>query len=231
MEYQNYIAYYRVSTLKQGRSGLGLEAQRAAVISFTKNPAGIIREFTENESGKNDDRPLLEQAILEAKKLNATLIIAKLDRLSREVAFLFQLKKRVEKNNISWLCLDIPEMNTLNIGIWGTMAQHEREQISKRTKLALQALKARGIKLGNLNNLTTIGRELGVAAIKHKAAANENNRRAAELTRLYREQGLTWMAIAEKLNKTGFKTSKGGNFQAIQVQRIHQRYCQVIESN
>ncbi|GEO05538.1 resolvase [Adhaeribacter aerolatus] len=225
MEYQKYIAYYRVSTLKQGRSGLGLEAQQAAVISFAKNPASIIREFKENESGKNDDRPLLEQAILEAKKHNATLIIAKLDRLSREVAFLFQLKKRVEKNNISWLCLDIPEMNTLNIGIWGTMAQHEREQISKRTKVALQALKARGQKLGNLNNLTAAGRELGVEAIKKKAATNDNNRRAAELVRLYREQGLTWLSIAEKLNQSGFRASKGGAFQATQVQRIFKRYC------
>jgi DNA invertase Pin-like site-specific DNA recombinase len=225
MEFLKYIAYYRVSTVKQGRSGLGLEAQRAAVISFTRNPAGIIQEFTEMESGKNDGRPLLEQAILAAKKQSATLIIAKLDRLSREVAFLFQLKKRVEKNSISWLCLDIPEMNTLNIGIWGTMAQHEREQISKRTKVALQALKARGIKLGNLNNLTTTGRELGVAAIRKKAAANENNRRATELTRLYREQGLSWVAIADKLNQAGFKASKGGAFQAIQVQRIYDRYC------
>jgi DNA invertase Pin-like site-specific DNA recombinase len=225
MEYPKYIAYYRVSTAKQGRSGLGLEAQQAAVLSFTKNLGSISLEFTEHESGKNDDRPLLEQAILAAKKQNATLIIAKLDRLSREVAFLFQLKKRVEKNNISWLCLDIPEMNTLNIGIWGTMAQHEREQISKRTKVALQALKARGKRLGNLNNLTTTGRELGVKAIKKKAAENENNRRATELTRLYREQGLTWMAIADKLNQAGFKASKGGAFQAIQVQRIHERYC------
>jgi DNA invertase Pin-like site-specific DNA recombinase len=225
MEFLKYIAYYRVSTVKQGRSGLGLEAQRAAVISFTRNPAGIIQEFTEMESGKNNGRPLLEQAILAAKKQSATLIIAKLDRLSREVAFLFQLKKRVEKNSISWLCLDIPEMNTLNIGIWGTMAQHEREQISKRTKVALQALKARGIKLGNLNNLTTTGRELGVAAIRKKAAENENNRRATELTRLYREQGLSWMAIADKLNQAGFKASKGGAFQAIQVQRIYDRYC------
>ena len=116
-------------------------------------------------------------------------------------------------------------MNTLNIGIWGTMAQHEREQISKRTKVALQALKARGKKLGNLVNLTTTGRELGVEAIKKKAAENENNRRATELTRLYREQGLSWMAIADKLNQAGFKASKGGAFQAIQVQRIYDRYC------
>ncbi|WP_370590010.1 recombinase family protein [Rufibacter sp. LB8] len=208
-----------------GQERPGSEAQRAAVISFTKNPDGIIREFTEHESGKNDDRPLLEQAILAAKKQNATLIIAKLDRLSREGAFLFQLKKRVEKNNINWLCLDIPEMNTLNIGIWGTMAQHEREQISKRTKAALQALKARGRKLGNLDNLTDTGRELGVEAIKKKAADNDNNRRAAELIRLYKEQKLTWLAIAGKLNQSGFKASRGGEFQAVQAQRIFNRYC------
>ncbi|WP_181308267.1 recombinase family protein [Rufibacter sp. XAAS-G3-1] len=227
MEYHKYIAYYRVSTVKQGRSGLGLEAQRAAVISYAKDPCGILQEFTEQESGKNDDRPLLEQAILAAKRHEATLIIAKLDRLSREVAFLFQLKKRVERNSISWLCLDIPEMNTLNIGIWGTMAQHEREQISKRTKAALQALKARGRKLGNLENLTDVGRGLGVEAIKRKAAANENNRRAAELIRLYREQGATWVTIAGKLNQSGFKASKGGVFQAVQVKRIYERYCLV----
>ena len=105
------------------------------------------------------------------------------------------------------------------------MAQHEREQISKRTKVALPALKARGKKLGNLNNLTTTGRALGVEAIKKKAAANENNRRATELTWLYREQGLSWMTIADKLNQAGFKASKGGAFQAIQVQRIYERYC------
>ncbi|MGV3588166.1 MAG: recombinase family protein [Adhaeribacter sp.] len=225
MEYSKYIPYYRVSTAKQGRSGLGIEAQKAAVLAYIKNPDAIIKEFTEQESGKDDDRPLLEQAFLAAKKYNATLIIAKLDRLSREVAFLFQLKKRVEKNNVSWTCLDIPEMNTLNIGIWGTMAQHEREINSKRTIAALQAKKAQGFKLGNLDNLTSAGRELGLEAIKRKAAKNENNRRAAELTRLYREQGLPWLAIADKLNQTSFRASKGGNFQAVQVQRIYERYC------
>lgn len=97
---------------------------------------------------------------------------------------------------------------------------------SKRTIAARQAKKAHGFKLGNLNNLTSSGRELGVEAIKTKSAKNENNRRAAELTRLYREQGLTWVAIADKLNQTGFRASKSGSFQAVQEQLIHIRYCQ-----
>lgn len=223
MDDRKYVAYYRVSTKKQGRSGLGIEAQKASVRAFTKCSDCILFEFIENESGKKNNRPLLEQAVQAATKHNATLIIAKLDRLSREVVFLFQLKERVEKNYISWVCLDIPEMNTINIGIYGTLAQHERETISKRTKAALTALKARGVVLGSPQNLTAAARANGIKTIKENAANNENNRRAAALIKAYHGKGLNWSAIAVILNVGGFKASKGGAFQAVQVQRIFSR--------
>ena len=129
----NYVAYYRVSTKRQGESGLGLEAQKQAVNLYAKTNGCILKEFTEVESGKKDNRPQLDMAIKECKQRNATLLIAKLDRLSRNVSFLFTLKQ-----SINFVCLDLPDLNTLTLGIFATMAQHERGLISKRTKSALQ---------------------------------------------------------------------------------------------
>lgn len=216
---KNYIAYYRVSTAKQGQSGLGLEAQRNAVRQFVKVEEWILQEFVEVESGKNNHRPQLLAAIDYAKQKKATLIIAKLDRLSRNAGFIFTLRD----SGVDFICADMPEANTLTIGIFAVLAQHERELISSRTKAALQAKKLQGHKLGKPENLTNEARAKGVIVIKEKAQANENNRRAAALIKSYRENGMNWQTIAQELNQFGFRTAKGKQFQAVQVQRIFQR--------
>ncbi|WP_115375868.1 recombinase family protein [Adhaeribacter pallidiroseus] len=216
---KRYVAYYRVSTAKQGISGLGLEAQQYAVSAFVKGAAQIVAEYTEVESGKKNNRTQLLLAISEAKKQKATLLIAKLDRLSRNAAFIFTLRD----SGVDFVCADMPDANTLTIGIFAVLAQHERELISSRTKAALQAKIAQGARLGKPENLTYQDRVTGAQVMRQKAVTNENNKRAAAMVNLYRAQGLTWMAIAEKLNEAGFKASRGGQFQANQVQRIHIR--------
>jgi DNA invertase Pin-like site-specific DNA recombinase len=215
-----YVAYYRVSTKQQGNSGLGLEAQKSAVMSFIRNDESMLAaEFSEIESGKNDDRVGLADAIDFCKKNKATLLIAKLDRLSRNAAFIFKLKD----SKIDFTCCDLPEANTLTIGIFATLAQHERELISKRTKAALQALKDRGVKLGKPENLTKEGRDKAHAANRIKAANNENNKRALAMVCEYKKQGMTLQAIADKLNNAGFKSSTGKAFQRTTVNRLLKR--------
>jgi DNA invertase Pin-like site-specific DNA recombinase len=215
---KKYVAYYRVSTAKQGQSGLGLEAQRTAVSTFVGN-ASILQEFVEVESGKVNDRPQLVAAIDYAKGKGATLVIAKLDRLSRNAGFIFALRD----SGVDFVCTDMPDANTLTVGIFAVLAQHERELISSRTKAALQAKKKQGHKLGTPANLTEAARSRAREVIREKAASNENNRRAAALISLYRQQGLTWSDIAGMLNRSGFRTARGKQFQAVQVQRIFKK--------
>ena len=138
----HYIAYYRVSTDKQGQSGLGLDAQREAIKGYLPS---VIGEYVEIESGKNDNRPQLIEALAHCKRDGAALLIAKLDRLSRDAAFLFTLRK----SDVHILAADMPNAGMLEFGIRAIFAQHEREQISQRTKAALQAAKARGVRLGS----------------------------------------------------------------------------------
>ena len=144
-----YVVYLRVSTARQGRSGLGLEAQRAAVEAFM-NANGIrveLASYTEIESGKHNDRPQLAKALLHCRRQRATLLVAKIDRLSRNAAFLMNLRDA----GVKFVAADLPDLNTLTLGIFASMAQYEREQISTRTKAALAANAARGVKLGNPN--------------------------------------------------------------------------------
>ncbi len=142
------VAYERVSTARQGRSGLGLEAQRKAIGDFaTSRAADVIGRFTEVESGGKDARPELAKALHLAKLTGATLVIAKLDRLSRNAVFLLTLRD----SGVRFLAVDMPEANDLTVGIMALVAQQEREAISRRTKEALAAAKARGVKLGNPN--------------------------------------------------------------------------------
>ena len=171
----NFIGYFRVSTQNQVRAdqtSLGIESQKTAVKNFIGTSGILIKEFVEIESGKNNNRPILEQAIQEAEKSGATLIIAKIDRLSREVSFLFQLKQRIQNSGVKIKSLDIPNMDTLNLGIYGTIAQHERETISLRTKNALAELKKKGVKLGKPENLTDNARLKGQQVIKLNAINN-----------------------------------------------------------
>ncbi len=219
---QKYVAYYRVSTKQQGESGLGLEAQRTMVKNFLKNDDVLIGEFEEVESGKNNNRPQLLKAIEKSKNEGATLLIAKLDRLSRNAGFIFLLKD----SNVDFKCCDMPEANSLTIGIMAVLAQEERELISKRTISALQELKSKGVKLGNPKNLTPEAQKMGSEAMRLKALKNENNRKATALIVSLRNEGKTYGKIADELNSSGFKTSRGFEFNSSQVLVLYDRFLQ-----
>lgn len=209
-----YVAYYRVSTKTQGDSGLGLQAQRVAVAGFVKGP--IVAEYTEVESGKNNQRIALRAAIAYAQKQQAVLVIAKLDRLSRNASFIFTLRD----SGVHFECVDLPDANTLTIGIFATLAQHERELISSRTKAALAIKKAQGAILGNPANLTQAARQKGAQATRQNALANRDNRKARSMAVLLRQAGKNYSQIAAELNRSGFLTVRGGSFQATQVVRL-----------
>ena len=206
-----------MSTKAQGESGLGLEGQRSAVAGFVRGP--IVAEFTEVESGKNNGRVQLAAAIDRAKRENAVLVIAKLDRLSRNASFIFTLRD----SGVNFQCVDMPDANTLTIGIFATLAQHERELISSRTKSALQAKIAQGAKLGKPENLTSTAQAKGVAGNVARAAANENNRRALSMAEMMHRNGKNYTEIASQLNHSGFRTARGCSFQATQVMRLIKR--------
>ena len=164
---RRFVAYYRVSTARQGRSGLGLEAQKAAVLAFINGNAELVAEFTEVESGKHAEREELRKAIAACKKHKAKLVIAKLDRLSRNLAFIATLME----SGVEFVAVDMPEANKLTVHILAAMAEHEREQISKRTKDALAAAKRRGKRLGNP--------DIAEVAKRGRAALKANARRFA----------------------------------------------------
>lgn len=216
---KNYVAYYRVSTKQQGVSGLGLDAQKETVKNFIGSNT-LIAEFTEIESGKNDNRIELNKAIDYANMNNATLIIAKLDRLSRNASFIFQLRD----SKVDFICCDIPDANTMTIGIFALLAQQEREMISDRTKKALQAKKEKGFVLGKPENLTDASRMKSIEVRKNDAMNNENNKKAIALIEQMRNQNISYNRIAAKLNEVGFKTSTGKNFYAMSVKQLFDSY-------
>lgn len=220
---QKFVAYYRVSTQKQGASGLGLEGQKQAVQNFVNCSDCIVAEFTEIESGKKNNRAELAKAIDFAKKHGAKLVIAKLDRLSRNASFVMTLKD----TGVDFVCVDMPDANTLTIGIFAVMAQHERELISSRTKAGLavkkQKLAIEGKKLGTPSNLDSDAREKGLAVRQQNAQNKKENVQATELATLYRANGLTLQAIADKLNKQGYKTSWGKEFKPTTVKLLLDR--------
>ena len=158
----NFVAYYRVSTGRQGKSGLGLEAQRAAVREHLNGGTWqVVAEFTEIESGKNADRPKLAAALKECRLRRAKLIIAKLDRLARNVAFVSNLME----SGVEFEAVDFPQANRLTIHIMAAIAEHEAKMISDRTKAALAAAKRRGVKLGGYRNVTQQQQEVKSSAI------------------------------------------------------------------
>ena len=218
-----YVAYYRVSTKKQGQSGLGLESQREMVKGFLKPGDALLAEHIEVESGKRNDRPELEAAIALAKREQAQLLIAKLDRLSRNAGFIFKLRD----SHVDFLAVDMPDANTLTIGIFAVLAQHERELISTRTRAALQQKKLQGFALGTPENLTHGARTKGLQVRQENAASHKANRQATELIQMYREKGMTYQQIADRLNSHGFTTRRGKKFFAITVQRLHIRQGQL----
>jgi DNA invertase Pin-like site-specific DNA recombinase len=220
-----FVSYLRVSTARQGRSGLGLEAQRKAVTDFLDGGRWtLIREFVEVESGKRDDRPQLAAAFEACKLYGATLIIAKLDRLSRDAHFLLGLQKA----GIKFLAVDMPEANEMVVGIMAVVAQAERKMISQRTKAALAAAKARGVRLGCPNGARALqphaarGRQGSLAVRQARADA-----RAQRLQGVFREfeaQGITSAnALARALTERGIPTARGGQWTARAVINTRQR--------
>ncbi|WP_242928608.1 recombinase family protein [Pontibacter vulgaris] len=215
----NYIAYYRTSTKEQS---LGINAQQTTVIKFLKSDDSLIAEYTEQESGKNDKRVELAKAIEHCRATDSTLLIAKLDRLSRNVSFISQLMDQ----KVKFKCCDMPDANNFTIHIFSALAQQERELISTRTKAALSELKARGVKLGKPENLNQSARMKGVEAIK--ANAEMMNRQVTEFINLYREKGMTYDSIATKLNDLGYRTRYKKNFSKGTVKIMHDRYKEFL---
>lgn len=219
-----FIAYYRTSTQKQN---LGIEAQKTAVQNYIRSISGeLVGEVAEQESGKNDKREGLEKAIKLCEQQECTLIIAKLDRLSRCISFLFQLRDRVAKNNIEIKALDMPSFNTMSLGIYATVAQAEREAISSRTRLALAEKKRQGIRLGSPQNLTPEAQKKGVESIKQKAINNKSNLQSTALIVEYKSKGYSYDKIANILNQLNFGTAKGKLHNPTSVYRLYKRYLE-----
>ena len=214
---KKYVAYYRVSTQKQGVSGLGLEAQKESVRNFIGDNE-LLAEYKEVESGRKNYRPKLYEAIEFAKEEEATLVIARLDRLSRNAAFTMALRD----SGVDFVAADIPGANTLTIGVLALVSQTEAERISKNTKAALQQLKKNGVKLGSPQNLSKKGREKSIQVRREKAMKNDANKKAYALIKAY--EGLTLWDIAKKLNQNGFTTIQGYEFTPTQVARIKKLY-------
>jgi DNA invertase Pin-like site-specific DNA recombinase len=208
----NFVAYYRVSTDKQGRSGLGLDAQAAAVATYCTGRGEIVAEFTEIESGRKSDRPQLNLALAACRRHRATLVIARLDRLARNVAFISNLME----SRVDFVAVDMPEANRLTIHILAAVAEHEREMISKRTKDELKAAKARGICLGNPNP-----RPASVKAVQaHQAQTAEYHATVAPLIRELRGQDYSLPAIAAELTRRHIPPARGGLWYPATVKNI-----------
>lgn len=211
---RRFVAYYRVSTDRQGKSGLGLEAQQKAVRDYLNGRSWeLISEFTEIESGKHSDRPQLAKALDACRRQRAKLVIAKLDRLSRNLAFVATLME----SGVEFLAVDNPHANKLTVHILAAVAQHEREMISERTRAALQAAKARGQRLGNPNLLEAAKR--ATAALK--AGADQFAANVLPIIRDLQRGGLTSAsAIAAGLNARKVLTRRGGRWSHVQVAAV-----------
>lgn len=215
---QKYISYLRTSTRDQN---LGIAAQRAKANAYAQAQGGqIIAEFEEHESGKNDNRPQLAQAIAACEKQRATLLIAKLDRLSRRVAFLFELKEKLDAKGLEAVCVDMPELmkSTLMLGVMASLAQQERELISERTKAALQAKKAQGVKLGRAKG-ADMSKAVSVATEKRKKEAQEwAEKHLPAIKRMSKSMNTNQIAIT--MNEQGIPTRRGGKWTATAVKRV-----------
>jgi DNA invertase Pin-like site-specific DNA recombinase len=219
---QRYVIYRRVSTEDQGKSGLGLEAQdrdiRIYLETYSPEPWEIVGEFTEIESGKNDSRPKLAKAIDLAKRRKATLLVSKLDRLSRKVSFIASL---MDDKRLSFRVASMPHADKFQLHIYAALAEQEREFISLRTKAALAEAKAKGVKLGGLRD-ATMKRNKAV-----KANADARAKRLEALVLPLRETNATLWDIAEALNEAGVETPRGGQWYATSVSRLLERLTAV----
>jgi DNA invertase Pin-like site-specific DNA recombinase len=214
-----FVSYLRVSTARQGISGLGLEAQRASVAGYLNGGDWtLVQEVLEVESGKRNDRPALADALKLCRKHKATLVIAKLDRLARNVAFISNLME----SGAEFVAVDMPQANRFVVHIMAAVAEQEAEAISKRTKAALQAAKERGTKLGGRRVSSERFAEIAAQARKERTARVIKQR--AELlptiTQIQAEGATTLRAIAAQLNAREIEAPRGGQWAAIQVKRV-----------
>lgn len=232
----NYVAYYRVSTEKQGKSGLGLESQRKSVTSYVKSLGGnLVQEFTDVESGAKDDRASLKQAILTAKETGSAIVVKKLDRLSRGG---FKIATQLEDLGIEYIDCESPSDSDFIKDIKLSIAKEERTKISSRISSALGVIKenieskgyhisSTGNKITSLGNAQYLGGERAIAKSvevrKQKAATDPNNRMATAMIEALKESGMSYRAIAKHLNDRGFKTSRGNNFSDVQVKNLYVR--------
>lgn len=218
------VAYYRVSTARQGRSGLGLEAQRRAVETLCEARAWeIIDSFTEVESGAKSDREELTAALHKARVTGATLVVAKLDRLSRSAVHTLTIRD----SGVRVVSADEPDATDLLIGIRATINQEERDLISQRTREALAAAKARGVKLGNPNGAAALRRAGKGNAASLKAIKRNANRAAREMAPVVaelRSQGASSLGqLATALNQGGYQTPRGGRWHPSSVRNLLNR--------
>ena len=211
-----YVAYYRVSTARQGRSGLGLEAQQAAVQNYI-GVQEMVGEFVEIESGRNSDRPRLAEAITLARRTKATLIIAKLDRLARNVAFIANLLE----SNIEFIAADMPTADRMVLQMMAVVAEHEARMISQRTKAALAAAKARGTQLGNRKNLVE------AQANGHRVIVKQADDHAARIFPAIKDVVMGGLhsvhKVADALNSRGVATRRGGTWTGSSILAIIRR--------
>lgn len=209
LETPRFVAYYRVSTDHQGATGYGIEAQKATVARYTHG-AEVIAEFTEVESGRKADRPQLAEAMACAKRNKAVLIIAKLDRLARSVHFISGLME----SGVEFHACDMPKANRFTLHIFAAMAEQEARATSERTKAALQAVKARGVKLGRPQQVDMIRERWSAQAAERKA-------KLRPIVEEIRRAGIVELkGIAAALNARGIKTARGLEWTAKQVSRI-----------
>lgn len=221
---ERFVAYLRVSTQKQGYSGLGLEAQREIIKNYLREKKPIF-EYIEVESGRKTDkgRPKLKEALTQCRTYGAKLIVAKLDRLARNVSFLSALLD----SDVEIVFCDFSQANKMVLNILASISQYEAELISTRTRQALAAKKARGCKLGNPEHLLDKHQaaiEKSNQTNRRKAADNPNNKRAVAMLKVLAAQGMTLTEMTEKLNNEGFVTSKGYQFRPSQVYVLLKRY-------
>jgi DNA invertase Pin-like site-specific DNA recombinase len=213
-----FVSYLRVSTERQGKSGLGLEAQRAACAAFLNGGDWSLNaEYIEVESGKRSDRPKLNEALQACRVTGSTLLIAKLDRLGRDAHFLLGLQKA----GVPFRAADMPQADAFMIGVMAMVAQREREMISERTTAALAAAKARGVKMGGFRG-HKVDWSLSVAA--RRAAADEFAAMIGPMVAAMRAEGLTLQAIADRLIAQKVRTAGGGTWTSTAVRAVMLRF-------
>jgi DNA invertase Pin-like site-specific DNA recombinase len=213
-----FVTYLRVSTERQGQSGLGLEAQRAAVAAHVLGRGEVVAEFVEVESGKRAERPQLAQALVDAKRTGAVLLIAKLDRLARNVAFIANLLE----SGVEVTAADMPEANRFVLHIMAAVAEQEACAISERTKAALAAAKARGVRLGWSNPKRAFEQRQAAnkGAAVNRARALTHAENVLPVIKQIRAGGASLRQMAAELNARGIKTARGGKWHATTVRNI-----------